>query len=261
MSDRFDAGTISSAIAASDGPAVCAYLTAGYPNQEAFSGVLRSVAAAADVVEVGVPFTDPMADGLTIQRASHQALEGGVTLRWILETLESMKGEIDTPILLMGYYNPFLAHGLDILGASLDAAGVSGVIVPDLPLEESGPVLDALAATGQAVVQLVTPSTPTDRLERLAGASSGFLYAVTVKGVTGGQASLDDDDLAYLRRAREISEIPVLAGFGIRNSSDVARLAPHVDGVVVGSALIEAIDNGEDPGVFVDSLRPAEVLS
>jgi len=251
------ANSISLAIEASEGPAVCAYVTAGYPNQEVFAEILRSVARAADVVEVGVPFTDPMADGLTIQRASHVALEDGVTLRGILQVLAANRDDLAAPILLMGYYNPFLALGLEELGQVLEDAGVSGLIVPDLPLEESGPLRLAIEPHGLALVQLVTPSTPSDRLERLASASGGFVYAVTVKGVTGGQVNLSEDDLAYLGRVRAASTLPVLAGFGIRSSDDVARLADHVDGVVVGSALIEAIDRGGDPGGFVASLRPA----
>lgn len=257
MSDG--ASAITSAIQEASGPAVCAYVTAGYPDPGTFADVLRSVAAAADVVEVGVPFTDPMADGLTIQRASHAALEHGVTLRGILEDLATM--ELDAPILLMGYYNPFLALGLDGLGEALVRAGVSGVIVPDLPYEESGELLGVLEPSGIALVQLVTPSTPDDRLAVLADASGGFVYAVTVKGVTGGRVGLADEDLAYLRRVRDVSSLPVLAGFGIRTVADVEQLADHVDGVVVGSALIEAIDHGQDPGAFVEGLRPAGVTS
>ena len=247
---------IAEAVAAAEGPAICAYVTADYPNHDAFVNTLRSVAAAADVVEVGVPFTDPMADGLTIQQASLDALDQGVTLSGILETLTKMREELAAPILLMGYYNPFLAFGFEGLGAALEAAGVSGLIVPDLPDEEAGPMRAALAPHGLALVQLVTPSTPQERLERLAAAGGGFTYAVTVKGVTGGQVGLAGEDLDYLDRVTEASDLPVLAGFGIRSVDDVSRLASRVDGVVVGSALIEAIDRGDDPGAFVGSLRP-----
>ncbi len=244
---------ITAAIRASDGPALCGYVTAGFPDLGSFSTILEAVAAAADVVEVGVPFTDPMADGLTIQKASHVALENGVTLDWILELLEGL--DLDAPVLLMGYYNPFLAYGLDRLGESLSKANVSGVIVPDLPLEESGELRDRLARSGLAIVQLVTPTTPPDRLRAIAGASSGFVYAVTTTGVTGGNVHFADSDLEYLGRVRDASELPVLAGFGIRDRSQVEDLAPYVDGVVIGSALIDSIESGTDPGDFLAGLR------
>jgi tryptophan synthase alpha chain len=253
------AEAIAKAIETADGPAICAYVTAGFPTLEGFSDELAAVAKAADLVEVGVPFTDPMADGLTIQRASHAALENGVTLQWILEILSLGSAAVATPVLLMGYYNPFLAYGLDRLGNDLAEAGVSGLIVPDLPYDESAELREALDPHNIALVQLVTPSTPDERLERLAAASGGFVYAVTTTGVTGGQANLDEASLQYLARVREVSPVPVLAGFGIRDSRQVRNLAPHVSGVVVGSALIDAIDRGEDPGVFVDGLRSQEV--
>jgi tryptophan synthase alpha chain len=253
--------SITKAIKGADGPAICAYVTAGFPTLEGFSDQLLSVAKAADVVEVGVPFTDPMADGLTIQRASHLALENGVNLNWIIETLATGNAASEAPILLMGYYNPFLAFGLDRLGGSLAEAQVSGLIVPDLPYDESADLRGALDPHGIALVQLVTPSTPAERLSRLAEASGGFLYAVTTTGVTGGETAFDEDSLDYLARVRAAAPIPVLAGFGIRDAGQVNELAQHVAGVVVGSALIDAIDRGEDPGGFVDGLRLKEVTA
>jgi len=253
------AETIAKAIETADGPAICAYVTAGFPTLEGFSDGLAAVANAADLVEVGVPFTDPMADGLTIQRASHVALENGVTLQWILETLSLGSAAVTAPVLLMGYYNPFLAYGLNRLGNDLAEAGVSGLIVPDLPYDESAELRESLDPHSIALVQLVTPSTPDERLKRLAVSSGGFVYAVTTTGLTGGQANLDEAILQYLARVREVSSVPVLAGFGIREAKQVRDLAPHVSGVVVGSALIDAIDRGEDPGAFVDGLRLKEV--
>jgi len=250
---------ITEAIDAAVGPAICAYVTAGFPTLEGFSDQLLSVAKAADVVEVGVPFTDPMADGLTIQQASHVALENGVNLDWILEMLGVGHAASEAPILLMGYYNPFLAFGLERIGSSLAEAQVSGLIVPDLPHDESTDLRRALDPHGIALVQLVTPSTPPDRLSRLAAASAGFLYAVTTTGVTGGETAFGQDSLDYLARVREVSPIPVLAGFGIRDAGQVKELAEYVAGVVVGSALIDAIDRGEDPGAFIGGLRFKEL--
>lgn len=260
MFERTGAQAITTAILDSHGPAICAYVTAGYPDLASFPSILASVASVADVVEVGVPFTDPMADGLTIQRASHVALANGVSLRWILEAVSSAGG-VDAPILLMGYYNPFLAFGLDGLGQALGSAGVSGLVVPDVPFEESSDIRDALGAYGIALVQLVTPTTPVGRLETLTAASEGFVYAVTTTGVTGGDVGFAEPDLQYLDRVRSVSALPVMAGFGIRRREQVEALAAHVDGVVVGSALIDAIERGEDPGEFLAGLRQSEVVT
>lgn len=253
-----DSKGITSAIEEASGPAICAYVTAGFPDLETFPGILRSVASAADVVEIGVPFTDPMADGLTIQRASHVALENGVTLRWILDLLEA-EGSLEAPILLMGYYNPFLKFGLEELGEALSSAGVAGLIVPDVPHEESGSIRAVLEPRGLGLVQLVTPTTSEERLAALAAASQGFVYAVTTTGVTGGNVDFAASDLEYLARVRAASSLPVLAGFGIRERRQVEALAPHVAGVVVGSALIDAIEAGDDPGEFLTGLRPSGV--
>ena len=257
MSDRID--TVTRAIEAADGHAICAYVTAGYPSLEAFPGILARVAQAADVVEVGVPFTDPMADGQTIQKASHQALTQGVNLDYVFATIEG--ADLAAPHLLMGYYNPFLAFGLDRLVERMDAVGTAGLIVPDLPIEEAHELSAALGSRGQGLVQLVAPTTPERRLAELASASKGFVYAVTTKGTTGSTTRFDEDVLAYLDRVKAVASLPVLAGFGVRERSQVAALAGHVDGVVVGSALIDALDRGEDPGTFLDGLRPVEVPS
>ncbi len=239
-------------------PAIAAFITAGFPTTEVFGGVLASTAAEADLVEVGVPFSDPMADGLTIQRSSRIALAHGTTLPWILDTVAERAGDArDAPILLMSYLNPIMAHGFERFAADASRARVAGLIVPDLPLEESDPLRDALDPAGIALVQLVTPATPTDRLERVCAASRGFVYAVTMKGTTG--ASVDAAAVGdYLAGVREVSPVPVLAGFGIRTPSDVARLGRFADGVIVGSALVEAIEAGRDPGEFVRSLRGEE---
>lgn len=257
MADMTKAAEITAAIESATGPAICAYLTAGFPNLNEFPDVLESVAAAADVVEVGVPFTDPMADGLTIQESSRVALSNGVNLPRILETLASL--QLSAPTVLMGYYNPFLVFGLERLGLALDLGGAAGLIIPDLPLEESAPVSAILDSRGLALIQLVSPTTGDDRLRAITAASSGFVYAVTTTGTTGGAAALEPATLEYLDRVRDAASLPVLAGFGVRKRAQVEALAPHVDGVVVGSALIEAIDRGDDPGAFLRGLRPVPI--
>ena len=235
-------------------PALVAYLTAGFPSRAAFGEHVRALAGAADVVEIGVPFTDPMADGVTIQRASHAALAAGVNLKWILAELGSMQG-LRSPLLLMSYLNPLLAFGLEKLAACAARAGVSGFIVPDLPLDESGTLSAALDAEQLALVQMVTPVTEAERLRRLCAGSQGFVYAVTMTGTTGRNVAVPQDVLGYLDRVRAASRLPVCAGFGIRSREQVVRLRDHVDGVVVGSALVELLERGEDPAAWLRSLR------
>ena len=231
------------------------YITAGYPDKDKFIDTLRSIASVAEVVEVGVPFSDPMADGVTIQRASHIAIESGVSLRWILAELEAA-GNLGVPIVLMSYLNPLLAYGYAKLAADCVRAGVCGFIVPDLPLEEGDELRAALDTSGLALIQLVTPATPPERMKALCAASKGFVYAVTVKGVTGGASELPSEVPGYLDTIREHTSIPVCAGFGIRAADQIAALAPHTDGVIVGSALVEQLEAGNDPAEFLRGLRP-----
>jgi tryptophan synthase alpha chain len=243
------------AAAAQGRPALVGYLTAGFPARRNFRDNLAAVAAACDVVEVGVPFSDPMADGSTIQRASFAALAEGVTLPWILEEIRALPEPRRAPLLLMSYLNPLLAFGLERLPRAAREAGVAGFIVPDLPHEESGDLKSALEREGLALVQMVTPVTPPARLEMLCREAQGFVYAVTMTGTTGKSAEVPDEVLEYMDRVKRCSKVPVCAGFGIRTRAQVARFAHHVDGVVVGSALVETLERGEDVGAFLASLR------
>jgi tryptophan synthase alpha chain len=241
--------------AASKGdPALVGFLTAGAPRKETFRDNLRAIAEGADVVEIGVPFTDPMADGVTIQRSSHVALSQGVTLRWILSELAAMP-KVDAPVLLMSYLNPLLAFGLDRLSAAAARANVAGFIVPDLPFDESDDLRAALDAEGLALVQLVTPVTTPERMKRVCESSQGFVYAVTMTGTTGKSVAVPDDVLTYLDDVRAASALPVCAGFGIRSREQVQRLSGHVDGVIVGSALVEVLERNENPTPWLASLR------
>jgi tryptophan synthase alpha chain len=237
-------------------PALIAYITAGFPRRETFVQQLAAVAEASDVVEIGVPFTDPMADGTTVQRSSRAALAQGVSLKWILSELSGPRPATRAPLLLMSYLNPLLAYGLERLPEDAARAGVAGFIVPDLPFEECDDVRAALAARGLALVQFVTPVTPTERIQMLTAASSGFIYAVTMTGTTGKNVAVPPEVLEYFARVKKISPLPVCAGFGIRSREQVERLAPHVDGVIVGSALVEVLERGEDPAAFLRSLLP-----
>jgi len=249
------AETIETAIRDAAPFALAAYLMAGYPSMSAFAGHLVEVSDVADLVEVGVPFTDPMADGLTIQKAADRALEHGTTLPAIFDTLTEIAPDLRSPVLLMGYTNPFLSYGPERTAERMAAAGVSGAIVPDLPSEEQALLSGPLAHHGLAVIDLVTPATPEPRLSAIADRAEGFVYAVTVTGTTGGSLEIPADLLEYLDTVRQRAGCPVLAGFGIRSAAQVKALAPHVDGAVVGTALIDGIDRGIGPGEVVRQLR------
>jgi len=238
------------------GTAIVAFVTAGFPSRDSFRQHLAEVGNEADVVEIGVPFTDPMADGMTIQRSSREALRQGFTLRWLLDELTAMTRP-KAPLLLMSYLNPLLAFGLTELAARAARAGVCGFIVPDLPFDESEDFRAALAPHGVALIQMVTPVTTPERRARLCAATQGFVYAVTMTGVTGRTAAVPAEVQSYLDAVRADSKLPVCAGFGIRSQAQVEQLRAHVAGVIVGSALVEVMENGQDAAQFLRSLRPA----
>jgi tryptophan synthase alpha chain len=235
-------------------PALVAYLTAGFPSRGDFKQHVQAIAAAADVVEIGVPFTDPMADGVTIQRASHAALAQGVSLRWILAQLEEMP-RTRAPLLLMSYLNPLLALGPETLAAAGAQAGVAGFIVPDLPFDESAELRTALQTQGLALVQMVTPVTRPQRLEQICASSQGFVYAVTMTGTTGKSVAVPPEVTRYLDTVRSLSPVPICAGFGVRGREQLDLLRDHVDGVVIGSALVELLEQGSDPARWLRDLR------
>jgi tryptophan synthase alpha chain len=251
---------ISAAVSnARGGTAIVAFVTAGFPSREKFREQLTQVGSAADVVEIGVPFTDPMADGMTIQRSSREALRQGFTLRWLLGELTAMQraGLLPgAPLVLMSYLNPLLAFGFTELAAAAAAAGVCGFIIPDLPLEESADFREALSTHGLALIQMVTPVTPADRMAKLCAATQGFVYAVTMTGTTGRTAAVPGEVTRYLDAVRAAAKLPVCAGFGIRSRQQVEQLQGHVAGVIVGSALVEVLESGQDAAAFLQALRP-----
>jgi len=234
--------------------ALVPFITAGYPEPGEFLETLKAVATVGDVVELGIPFSDPMADGMTIQRSSFTALQKGVSLKWIFDQLDMADGEIDAPLVMMSYLNPLLAFGYEELADRALAAGVCGFIVPDLPFEESDDIRAVLESKGLGLIQLVTPATPEARLKTLCAASLGFVYAVTITGITGGGTGLPTDLAGYLDRVATISKLPVCAGFGIRTQQEVAAVGQHAAGAIVGSALVEVLERNEDPKAFLRSL-------
>ena len=241
--------------ARADELALIPYLTAGFPSPDAFPALLNAIARAGDVLEIGLPFSDPIADGVTIQRASHASLRQGVTLRWLIGILRDRVSSASIPIVLMSYVNPLLVYGLDSLARDAAASRIDGFVVPDLPLEESGPLADQLENAGLALIQIVTPSTPRERLRRICLASRGFVYAVTMTGTTGGRLEPCNDLLAYLDEVKSVSTLPVVAGFGIRDPRQATMIRGHADGIVVGSAVVDLLEHGRDPLALLRSIR------
>ncbi len=236
------------------GGAIVPYLTAGYPTMGRFVEALGLVAEISEAVEIGVPFSDPMADGATIQDSSRVSLEQGTTLASILGALEGA-GPLPAPLVVMSYLNPLMAFGFSRLLPRLSAVGVSALVVPDLPHEEAADLRSVANDAGIGLVELVTPVTDQDRLRMLGSASQGFTYAVTMTGTTGGHAELDQGTYDYLDFVMEVSAPPVLAGFGVRSVDQVAALSGYCDGVIVGSALVEVLAANGDPVEFLGGLR------
>ncbi len=229
--------------------ALVPFITAGDPSLEATVPVMHAlVQAGADVIELGVPFSDPMADGPVIQRSSERAIERGAGLRYLFETVARFRrDDTTTPVVLMGYLNPVEMRGAQAFGQAAAEAGVDGVLLVDLPPEEAGPTRAAFNAAGLQLISLAAPTTTPDRLARLATESQGYLYYVSFAGVTGGGQL---DTVAVLAKAgdlRAMANVPVLVGFGIRDAASAEALAPAADGVVVGSALVDALSAAADP--------------
>ena len=244
--------------------AIVVYLTVGYPDASATAPLLRAALdGGADVLELGVPFSDPLADGTTVQRASEAALRNGVTLDRCVAEGAAIVRERDAAVLLMGYTNPFYRRGYEPLARDLAQAGIAGVIVPDMPAEESADLDAAFARRGLARVDLYAPTTPEDRLARLLPAARGFVYCVSLTGVTGARAALGAEVGDLVARVRRHTPLPVVVGFGISGTEHVSALRGIADGVVIGSAALDTVGRAK-PGereaalrAFVGALREA----
>ena len=224
------------------------FVTAGDPSLAATVPVMHALAeAGADVIELGVPFSDPMADGPVIQRSSERALARGAGLGYVLNCVRDFRAkDADTPVVLMGYLNPVEIRGAAAFAAEAASAGVDGMLLVDLPPEEAEVYRLAFAQHGLALISLASPTTPEARLQRLCEQADGYLYYVTYAGVTGA-SQLDVGDAArHLAEVRAMAKVPVFAGFGIRDAASAAAMAAHADGVVVGSALVSALDGSGD---------------
>jgi tryptophan synthase alpha chain len=243
--------------------ALMPYLTIGFPQRDSTLQLVPALeAAGADMLELGIPFSDPLADGATIQRASQQALDNGVHLAFCLETVARLRQHgVRIPLLLMGYYNPILSYGMDRACTDLATAGGDGWIVPDLPPEEAGPLRQQATAHGLDLIMFVAPTTPDERIAHIVQMASGFVYCVSLTGVTGSRRDLSTGLKPFLSRVRQHTDLPLVVGFGISTAEHVAQVAPIADGAIVGSALINHIEQlppselAEGAAAFVRDLR------
>jgi tryptophan synthase alpha chain len=244
--------------------ALVPYVTAGDPDLHATGRILRAaVDAGADLIELGVPFSDPMADGPVLQRSAARALQAGTTLPRVLELVGELRRDIDTPIVLFGYYNPFFRYGVDALARDAAQVGADGVLCVDLPPEEAGDLQAATRVHGLDLIALLAPTTPQARVRRIAREASGFLYFVAVLGVTGARDELPPELPGLVADVRKVTSLPVGVGFGIQSPEQAAWVSGFADAVIVGSAIGRIIEdaNGDDPavrvGAFVGGLARA----
>jgi tryptophan synthase alpha chain len=243
--------------------ALMPYYTLGYPDRETSLNIIEAIAAASDLLELGIPFSDPLADGPTIQHSTQIALENGTTVAACLEMVRELRQRgVQAPICLMGYYNPMLAYGLNRFVQDAQKAGVQGFIVPDLPPEEASELKSFASAAGLAYIYFLAPTSSKERIEQVTIEAQGFIYLVSVTGVTGARKSLHGDLAEFVQRVRARSDVPLAIGFGISTPSHAASVAQLADGVIVGSALINAVNahDVDKPGAavaFVHSLQTA----
>jgi tryptophan synthase alpha chain len=249
--------------------ALMPYFTLGYPDATRSTAIVEAIAAAgADLIELGIPFSDPLADGPTIQYSTQAALRGGMNVRGCLNIVASLRGRgVSQPLLLMGYANPILAYGSARFVQDASSAGADGLIIPDLPPEEAGDFEQRCRAANLALVYLLPPMASAERARFVAARSTGFLYLVSLTGVTGARRTLPPDLEEFILRARQETELPLAVGFGISTPEQARMVAAFADGVIVGSALIDAVREAADPveaaGEFVsrlaEGLRPGKV--
>lgn len=242
--------------------ALMPYFTLGYPDIETSLDIIESVAANSDLLELGIPFSDPLADGPTIQQSTQVALENGVTVAGCLDMVRRLRERgVTTPACFMGYFNPIIAYGLERFVNDAQAAGVQGLIVPDLPPEEAAELAQHCHKAGLAYIYFLAPTSDEARIEQVTAQANGFVYLVSLTGVTGARSSLHADLEAFIDRVREQTDIPLAVGFGISTPEQTAAVGALADGVIVGSALVNAVneasDKGEAAASFTKSLQSA----
>ena len=236
------------------------YVTSGFPSRSATVDVLAGlVEAGGDVLELGIPFSDPLADGPTIQESSFRALEGGMTVEGTLEVLAEFRRGSDAPIVLFSYLNPLLRYGLTAFFSDAEQAGAQGLLLTDVPTGADPQVEDAILTSALDLIRLIAPTTRPERASAIGETGQGFLYYISRTGVTGAREALAEDLEEEVRALRKIVELPVAVGFGISTPEQAALVSDVADGVVVGSAVIQALDDGgpEGAGAFLATLRSA----
>ncbi len=230
-----------------NGKALITFITAGDPHPKATVKFLHALEKNADILELGIPFSDPMADGPTIQKANYRALNNGMRLSKVFEVVEQFKDNSDTPVVLMTYYNPIYVSGEENFVSTASKAGVDGLIVVDLPIEESRDYIQVCREHNMDTVFLAAPNTPQQRLMSVNDASSGFVYLVSLYGTTGVREDVPQESIDFLHRARDVCSKPLCVGFGISRKEQVEKLINNgADGVVVGSSLINIIEKYGD---------------
>ena len=232
------------ALRAREQTALLPYLAVGFPQRGATAELaIELVRGGADGLELGIPFSDPLADGATLQRVCQQSLDAGFRLDDAYATARAIRAAVDVPIIFMSYYNPVQRRGLERFCREAAEAGADGLIVPDLPPEEADLLRDACGAAGLALVTMLAPTTPDARMAASCADAQGFIYCVSVVGVTGARASLADDLPAFLGRVRQHTAVPLVVGFGISRPEHVATVSQHADGAIVASALVDLLDS------------------
>jgi tryptophan synthase alpha chain len=235
--------------------ALVGYLPAGYPSYAGcVDALVAMVEGGVDIVEVGLPYSDPLMDGPTIQHAAEAALAGGVTTQDVLKTVEAVAAT-GAATLVMSYWNPIERYGVTAFAAAMAAAGGAGVITPDLTPDEAGPWLEAVAAAGIDPVFLVAPSSTDVRIRRVAEVTSGFVYAASTMGVTGVRDSVSDRAESLVARVRPVTDLPVCVGLGVSTGAQAAEVAAYADGVIVGSAFVRRLIDAPDPAAGVAAVR------
>jgi len=231
------------AIKAANSKALCTYIMGGDGGADISLKLMHTLAeSGADIIEIGFPFSDPMADGPVIQEAGRRALSCGTTLQKVIDIVaEFRRTNINTPVILMGYLNPVLKMGINLFADACKNAGIDGAIIVDIPVDETIGLADALDKQGIALIRLIAPTTTSERLQEICSKASGFLYLITVKGITGAATATNSELLQQIEIIRKLTSTPLLAGFGIKTASQAKQFAEITDGVVVGSSLVEII--------------------
>lgn len=250
---------IASVFSGANRTALIPYVTVGYPNTATTLKVVSLLAASGcDIIELGIPFSDPLADGATIQRASYEALRQGVTTYLCLEAAKELRREVEIPLVFMTYYNPVLKFGLEQFCSKCADVGIDGLIIPDLPPEEGHELEKSTRGHGLDLIYLLSPASTEERIQLVAGKASGFIYLVSLTGVTGARDELPQELEVFVARVRATTEKPLCVGFGVSTPEQAQRIAKVADGVIVGSRIIQLLD--EDKSLknvcsFIESLR------